>query len=411
MPKVNPECYHESSSSVIAFKDCPTLYRLKYREGLRPAVDTDSQRIGTNWHEMHETYANAINSCEHPGGNAPLDPKDYALTAVVSLLNTRYEQMPASKTSFEWGLERQVLLTCFIGYLWYYQDDPIETLASEIPFELPLHEPRTGLPLLMREVVRVGKIDHLIMWQGMIGVQERKSTTRSIDHDSDYWDKAKKDTQVSMYALAFRDMMAAGCVPPDIATRIAMSGRQGRVGSTLYDVWRRPTIKPAKLTQAETEAFLNSGTYCGQTFRTTYSTDSEGKLASVKVDDEEAEFEVGKSGKPAIRETIGMFGARLLADIYERPEHYYVRREIARTDQEIRKFRVELYNIYQAKRIFARTGCWYENERQCRATRACDMIPICYGPGADAVCDGVTVPPGFVRIFADPKQKEIVADE
>jgi hypothetical protein len=38
----------------------------------------------------------------------------------------------------------------------------------------------------------------------------------------------------------------------------------------------------------------------------------------------------------AIRETIGMFGARLLNDIYERPEFYFVRREIARTDAEIK---------------------------------------------------------------------------
>jgi hypothetical protein len=41
----------------------------------------------------------------------------------------------------------------------------------------------------------------------------------------------------------------------------------------------------------------------------------------------EVEIEPGKKGF-AIRETIAMYGARLLNDIYERPEFYYVRREI-----------------------------------------------------------------------------------
>jgi hypothetical protein len=40
-------------------------------------------------------------------------------------------------------------------------------------------------------------------------------------------------------------------------------------------------------------------------------------------------------------------------------------------------------------------------KHQCRATFACKFIPICYGPGADAVCDGKTTPPGFKRIFVD----------
>lgn len=439
MPSVNPDCYHLSASSISSFKACPTRFRLSYREGLRPAADTDSQRMGTNWHAMHEVYANALVEFfppaerNAPGGKGLVQPGsrlDQALERVVEHLNKQYAECPNWKTPLEWALERQILFVSFVGYLWYFQNDPIEVLASEVAFDLPLHAPRTGMPLPMKDVVRVGKIDHVIKWQGMIGCQERKSTSRSIDPTSDYWDKSKKDTQVSMYALAFRDMRVTGYGDgtPSDREEIAYAdpyrpgmmavidlGEKGEVsfGNTLYDVWHKPTIKPCVLSQKDTAEFLETGVYCGATFavRRSEETAALEDLGRIWIDGEEAELSPGKKGF-AIRETVGMFGARLLADIYERPDFYYARREIARTDAEITKFRGELFNIYQAMKMFTKGKCWYENESQCRATFPCPHIGICYGPGADAVCDGETTPPGYKRIFVDLKVagKDIAED-
>lgn len=388
MPAVNPTCYHLSASSIASFKACPQRFRLQYREGLRTSEDTDSQRVGTNWHKLHETFAWALNR-----GCTP----EQALENVVSELNNTYNRVPSYKTPQEFALERTVLLMSFVGYLWYYQNDPIEFLASELPFELPLHLPKTGLPLPTSEVLRVGKIDHVIRWQGGVGALERKSTSRGIGSDSDYWDKAKKDTQVSMYALAFKDMIANGLYPEALRSLT----KEDRYGNTLYDVWHKPTIKPAMLTQAETRAFSESGQYCGQTFQIALrENDATGVVEAYTVNGEYAEVEMGKKGF-AIRETVDMFGARLLADIYQRPDFYFVRREIARTDIEIRQFRQQLFAVYTAQKAFEKQGMWFENEQQCRATSPCPYIPICYGPGADAVCDGKTTPPGFKRIFVD----------
>lgn len=390
--QVNPECFHQSASSTSAFKRCPTEFRLAYREGLRPSTDTDSQRQGTNWHECHECYANALVTFN--------GDKDQAMAAVIALLNEKYAECPSYKTIAEWKLEQQILLISFIGYQWYYTEDPIEFLASEIAFNLPVHMPKIGLPLPMTQVQRVGKIDHLIRWQGMVGVHERKSTSRSIEPDSDYWDKSKKDTQVSLYALAFRDMREAGL------ENYGITGIEPdeRFGSTLYDVWHKPTIKPKMLTQAESARIIAEGTYCDQAFVVStgvYETGSEkeGQHWCI-VDGETVDVEEGKKGF-AIRESITMYGARLLADIYQRPEFYFVRREVSRTDAEVRKARVECYNVYQAEKLMDKAGCWFENESSCRATFACKFIPICYGPGADAVCDGKTTPTGFRRIFVD----------
>jgi len=406
LPETNPRCFHVSASAISALKACPQRFRLAYREGLRLTADTDSQRMGTNWHSMHEVYALHQGLATHAGG----EEVDGGLAAVVEYLNQRYAQMPTSKTAKEWALEREILLISFIGYLWYWQHDPVEVLASEVAFDLPLHAPRVGLPLPLKDVVRVGKFDHIVRWQGMVGCMERKSTSRSIAPDSDYWDKAKKDTQVSMYALAFRDLITSEGNDILSAAGIEFS-MDDRPGNTLYDVWHKPTIKPAMLTQKETAEFIQMGTwlglrqthsgeYHGQTFNIDMSAGVE-QTPVVRINGELPDVEIGKKGF-AIRETVEMFGARLLTDIHTRPEFYYARKEIVRTDQEIRKFRFELFNIYEMQRLFDKTGHWYENESQCRATFPCSYIPICFGCGADAACDGKTVPAGFKRIFVNP---------
>ncbi len=361
MATTNPRVFHQSASSIASFKACPTRYRLSYREGLRTAEDTESQRVGTNWHKIHEVYHEAL----HQPYALPHDPAEQlALQAVVSHLSERYASCPPSKDLKDWALERQILLTCFVGYLWFWQNDPIEVLASEIPFELPLHVPGLGLPLPTTEVMRVGKIDHIVKWHGMVGTIERKSTSRSILPDSDYWEKSQKDTQVSMYALAFRELIATGQLAHLGPLPLQEGESMPNIGSTLYDVWHKPTIKPSMLTQKETAEFITTGEYCGQKFEVEQGEDI---LTDLRINGTNAEIEPGKKGF-AIRETVEMFGA-----------------------------------VYQTMRQMDKTGHWFENESACRATFPCAYIKICYGPGADAVCDGTTTPDGYKRIFVDLK--------
>lgn len=373
-------CNHLSASSISAFKACSMRYRLGYVEGLRPIEDTDSQRQGSNWHALFEAYGNADG--DH----------DAKMTAAVEHLNQRYTLIPKSKTIEEWAIERQILLVSFHGYWWYWQADPLEILASEVAFELPIHNPTLGLPLPLSEAARVGRIDNIIKWQGAVCALERKSTSRSIAPDSDYWTAWQKNSQVSMYAMAFRDMVASGTLPQSV-----LIPEHGHFGGTLVDIWHKPTISLKVLTQAATAEFIESGDYCGQKFEVKRDVT---QLTIIEVNGVGVEIEQGKKGF-AIRETIEMYGARLLADIYERPEFYFARREISRTDADIQHFRKQLWAVYQAQRAFIKGGHWFENESQCQATFRCQYMPICYGPGADAVCDGKTTPEGFKRTFVD----------
>lgn len=510
MPQVNPKCYHISASSIAAFKACPQRFRLAYREGLRRAEDTDSQRQGTNWHRLHEVYAAAYAATLQDPEHCEL-AHESGLGAVVEELNRRYNNVPVTKTAVEWAVEKEILLQSFIGYLWYWQNDPVEVMASEVKFDLPVYVPGINRPLLLAEVKRVGKIDEVAKWQGAIVAVERKSTSRTIDPSSDYWDKAKKDTQVSMYAAAFRDMQESGTLPDSIKAYLygndeqrtegqilhaespvcsgskqglpkesatsgapvdilcdkervyAMPGktkavltvpsprsdgeaisdrefkgqsesgddlgrnpemrdsvrqlplvpaRRGesasavRFGNCLYDVWKKPTIKPAMLTQKDTAEFLENGQYQGTSFKTRVWRDipADGHdlsyIQRVEIDGQITEVEPGKKGF-AIRETPAMYGARLLADIMARPDFYYQRKEIVRTEKELAEFQNQVYNVYQAMKHAEKTGGWWENESQCRATFTCPNVSICYGPGADAVCDGKTTPDKFKRIFVD----------
>jgi hypothetical protein len=357
-------------------------FRLACVEGIQPEEDTDAQRMGTHWHALHEVYADNYAAAREDG--CP-EPHEAALHQVIQHLNERYADVPNFKTPEEWEIERQILATSFIGYLWYWQDDPYEVLMSEIEFKQAMMHPRVGLPLPTSEVVRAGRIDHIIRYHGVVGNLERKSTGQSIAPDSDYWRRWSKDIQISMYALAFRTMREQGL------ENFGIELQEGdRFGNTIVDIWHKPTIKPAKLTQADTKKFIENGEYCGQEF--IVSTKDE----IVCVDDWRAEVIPGKKGF-ALRETPGMYAARLLADIQERPEFYFARREIPRTDDEIDRFVNTVYNLYQFGRLIEKSGCWYENESSCRDPYPCEFIPICYGAGSEAACNGGELPPGFKR--------------
>ena len=428
----NPDCFHISASAISAFKACPTRFRLGYREGLRLADDSDAQRMGTNWHALHEVYnaakrryASEPDHWEACSANTSFPtPHDFGYHQAVEHLNDRYAEVPLSKTQEEWETERLVLITAFHVYLWYYEHDPIESLAEEVAFDLPMHEPRTGMPLPTTEVLRVGKIDTVVKWRGMVGNREMKSTGSAIDPDSKYWEKSQKDTQVSMYALAMHDLAASGQLPDSVRHGMAADAN---FGNTLYDVWRKPKSKPKGLTQKAAAEFITEAVFFGQDFAvdaewdTATKVTNKGKknektvavktLRSLMIDGVETTFEVGKSGGVSFRETPRMYAARLMHDMMENPHEYFARKEIARTDKDLARFRVELYRTYQAMRAFDQRGCWFENEHQCRATFTCSYIPVCYGAGADAVCQSGQTPPGFKRIFNVTVDGDAINDE
>jgi hypothetical protein len=332
-----------SASSLACYKACPCRYYYQYVLGLRPIEDTESQRMGTCWHALHEVY-----------DQNPDDP----MGAVVEHLNKMYSEPPISKTLFDWEVERITLLYSFVGYKWLYNDEGYEVESNEQKFELPLRSPATNNAL---QGIVVGKIDKIFSAGNNRFVHEYKSTSKSIDPDSTYWSHLTLDTQTRLYTYAARELGLGMC-------------------GVLYDVWHKPTIRPKKLTQADSKKFVETGEYCGEEFDVRWDDlGMTGKQLVPLVNMKPVVIEYGKKeGTFAIRETPEMFGARLLQDITERPEFYFVRREIVHHQADIEAFQYELVNIYQSIRSMAKNERWWRNEHQCQATFKCSYIDFCY---------------------------------
>ena len=294
---------------------------------------------------------------------------DDIMDAVIRHLNEAYATMPLSKTIEEWETERITLLYSLVGYQWYYQnqDTEYEVEQAEQKFDIPLRSPTTNRKLQAR--LR-GKIDRIFSAGNNRFVHEYKSTSKSIDPDSTYWNHLTLDTQTRLYTYAAKELGLGMC-------------------GVLYDVWSKPKTRPKKLTQGDSKKFVVDGVYCGEKFEVEMIEEPHHHF---RVNGREAEVEPGaKPGTFAIRETPEMYGARLLQDITQRPEFYFARKEIAHTTNDIEKFERQLYNIYKGIKNMIKTDGWWEDENQCEATFKCSYIDFCYNHidvGPDEVPDG-----------------------
>lgn len=397
-------CIHLSASAIQQFLKCPNCFYLKYVCGIRPEEDPDALRMGTNWHALHEVYRNELVN------HGDTDPGQ-AFNLAIEHLNRAYQIVPDNKEEEEWELEREILSTSFAVHCWVYQDDPLETLATEVPFELPVFEPRLGLPLPISEVKRLGKIDRFVRYNGRVSISDYKSTSSSIDADSDFWAHLKLDPQISMYVSAGQELAAAGALE-----HLGITAEEGVTGA-YYDVWAKPKIRPKDLTQAESAEFESTGTYFGNKFEVEVKRAEDGKILEVWVGRRnwlnqpktQLQFKEGAtkkdgtpSGKFAVRENIEMYGARLMAEMQANPDKYFARKEIPRTDAQIRRFRREIYGIYQTMKAMRNGNWWHRNGTHDMMNRHGDMALLCYDDSFDPHTHDL--PAGFKRLWDDRKE-------
>ena len=352
----------QSATSISDYKRCPWLHYLRHVLRLRPIEEPETARQGTNWHKCLEILT------DPEGGR----------DAMIAHLNEAYANCPPSIELTDWEVERTVLLYSALGWQWYWSNDPglIETIAREVHFKRQVNNLYS----------RRGKIDRIIRLVGRLLLGEYKSTGKPIDSGSIYWDHLKLDSQLTLYLIEARHAQLAGQLE-----QYGISATDPLISGMLYDVWRRPTIRPKKLTQADSKKFLADGMYFDEKFE--LGTDEDGSTTINGVDPELVPGK--KEGSFAIRETPEMFGARLLADIREQPEKYFARREIARTDQELERADTEFSNIARLTHFTTQRGLWFRNEHQCIVKWRCAFTPICLYD--IDVSDG-QIPDGFRKV-------------
>jgi hypothetical protein len=282
-----------TNSSVSSFKKCRKRYDYEYNYGIRGKVDGKALRIGTAGHNALEAWK-----------------QEEKIEAAIDNIEWTYAtyDMPQDEFLFE----MQTVKCLIVGYGWRWQDAPLKILATEQKFQIHICNPATGFGSKSYDLA--GKIDGIVELQdGRLAVQEHKFLSESIDADSDLWQRMQIDQQITIYVIAARQLGF------DVAT-------------VLYDVIRKPTIKPTPVPVLDENGMKIVLDVQGNRPMT-----ARGQF-----------YQAGNSEKGLtlqLREmTVDEWGKKLLADIYERPDFYYVRKELPRLDSDLEEFKTELWD-------------------------------------------------------------------
>lgn len=216
---------------------------------------------------------------------------------------------------------------------WSLEGEPEQTVV------LPIVNPETGKP--SRTFRQAGKFDGVVTGYGRRALFEAKTTSDDIaDPNSTYWRRLAIDSQVSTYFL--------------------LKWQEGsRFDAALYDVTRKPAIRPKRLTKADLSEISSRGTYCG-----------------FEVD--HAEYEAVLRGQGD--ETPHLYELRLWRETLDEPERYYQRRMIPRLDADVAEYATELWAIADEIRLARLTGRHFRNSAACMEFgRACEYLGICSG--------------------------------
>jgi hypothetical protein len=235
-----------------------------------------------------------------------------------------------------------IVAAMYHGHKTRWADHPLEVIGTEQPFEIPLVNPDTGAPTPIWNLA--GVIDRIVkLPDGRLALMEYKTTSLDFAPEADYWVRLHLDPQLSIYVIA------ACKLGYDIKT-------------VLYDVTRRPALRPLKATPEESRKFTKDG-----------------KLYANQRENDETPEE---------------FAARVSTAITEKPDHYFARIEIARLDQDLEDCAGEIWQQQQAIREAQKSGRWYKNPASCfDFGRSCEFLPICSGCGLNG-----GVPPGFKKV-------------
>lgn len=336
LPQLKADFTH---SAAQCFKTCQRKYFLQYVAGLRPAHKSDALRIGSAFHL----------GLEHAKAGADE-------SAVETVINAEYDAAPCPPwfTPEQYEVERETAIGMAQGWMrrWAEQN-LIETVAVEVAFDLPL---RTPSGRAWNSIRNRGKID----WIGRLpdnrlAIIEHKTAGEDIeDLAGDYFKRLLMDSQISRYYMAARELGY------DVQT-------------VVYDVARKPLIRPKAVSKADRAYSTSTGNYLGMPL----------------------------TGECPERETPTMYRARLLSDMQERPNWYFQRAEIPRLDGDLEEFALETWVLARRIREAANDqeqfglASWPRNDRACLMGYRCEFLDCCRGLTGDPT---EQVPDGFVRV-------------
>jgi hypothetical protein len=170
-------------------------------------------------------------------------------------------------------------------------------------------------------------MDGIVSRGGRHAVMEHKTTSERIRDDADsYWSKLAMDHQVSTYVVGAESMGYA-------------------VSETLYDVLRKPMLRPLEATPEEMRKFKKDGTlYANQRARA---------------------------------ETSDEYLDRLRAEVLNNLEDYYQRRWVPRSDDQIKDYMFDAWQTGKSIRDGQVAGRAPRNPDSCMRFGRCAFWNVC----------------------------------
>jgi hypothetical protein len=204
---------------------------------------------------------------------------------------------------------------------WAGAMEAYEVLAVEATFTAPLINPETGAA--SRTFQLAGKVDGVVRERatGRVLLVEHKTTSEPIDDPTaTYWRRLAMDGQVSHYFVGAESLgfQVEGC---------------------LYDVLLRPRMKPLKATPPESRKYTKDG-----------------RLYAAQRETDESPDE---------------YAARLREDIEAAPAKYFQRREVPRTEDDLRDYLFDAWAEARTLRESELAG------RAPRSPEACFRFGVC----------------------------------
>jgi len=336
-----------TNSCLSCFRRCPREFDLRYRQQLeRAGDDREVLQVGTTWHKAHDAASKKAQAIHPPDPfQVRGDPAcDLAAYQVIR------EHAPGAK----WN---EKLRRLFAAYRWKWANHDLKIVESEHQFDyLDEYGKR-----------RRGQIDGIVEIDGAVGNLERKTSSEDLDDGSTFWQRQRMGSQVSIYANAFKAL--TGTAP----------------AFTLYDVVRKPTIRVKSIVKKDMtrlRAELTTGgsaTYFGETF-----------------DEQEVEAVLADG-----RESLSFYGARLTADIGDRPDWYFARKMVPRTTLDLDLSENDtaltismIETVAKWSHLKSTLPTWPRNPDACATFGTCDFFGLCSNgeyPQAG------TTPEGFAR--------------
>jgi hypothetical protein len=294
-----------TNSSLTAFKVCPRKYDLQYEQGIVPVKESEPLYFGKLMHDGLDFWVK--------------NERNIELT--ISHIEQEWAE---SVQKDEYLLAKAVAL--LRGYHNRYKDDGLEVVASETPYQAPLLNPETKAE--SRLFYLGGILDRIVKEYGRFKILETKTTSEDIYPESDYWRKLLMDSQVSGYYIGAE----------------VLTGE--KIENCIYDVVKKPGLKPYMATPVEKRQYKKDGTL----------------YASQRDKDE----------------TPQEYFSRLEADIAERPHFYFARREVPRSDSDLYEYLDDIWQVSQSLRAFQLKGKFPRYVNSCSSVYGlCQYFKIC----------------------------------